>query len=207
MKSVVHRTGTLEWAVARHSHEDETCSGDEYLVQPTPSGLLVAVIDGIGHGPHAADAAAAAVASIRKNAAQTLPQIVRQCHDALRRTRGIVLSMASFHDSTATLTWLGVGNVEGVLLPPPQTGKPPCGNIPLRGGVVGSRLPVLKTTGHRLAVGDLLIRATDGVQNGFADNLASAGPVSQIAERILQQFGKQNDDALVFVGRYVGRAA
>ena len=41
--------------------------------------------------------------------------LLEQCHRALARTRGVVMSVASVRARELTVTWLGVGNVEGVL--------------------------------------------------------------------------------------------
>ena len=58
--------------------------------------------------------------------------------------------------------------------------------------------------GLQLVPGDLIIFATDGVSSSYSDSISSAGNPQQIAERILDQHAKDNDDALVLVIRYLG---
>jgi len=46
----------------------------------------------------------------------SLVSLVQKCHEALRPTRGVVLSLALIDFQLGTLTWLGIGNVQGVLI-------------------------------------------------------------------------------------------
>ena len=48
---------SLDRGIAGVAHEGETRSGDLAVFAPTAAGALACVIDGLGHGPEAADAA------------------------------------------------------------------------------------------------------------------------------------------------------
>ena len=56
----------IEWSVAVRSLDSE--SGDQYVVTPRSDGVLVGVVDGLGHGPEAAVAAKNAVGLIAEHA-------------------------------------------------------------------------------------------------------------------------------------------
>ena len=86
-----------------------------------------------------------------------------RCHERLRDTRGVVLSLGLF--ATGSLTWLGVGNVDGVLV---RSGSGAPEQLLVRSGVVGRRLPSLELSRLTVARGDTLILATDGIDQGFA---------------------------------------
>ena len=45
------------WGVAEAPMLEGTTSGDSHVLKPSAEGVLAAVIDGIGHGDEAADAA------------------------------------------------------------------------------------------------------------------------------------------------------
>lgn len=197
-------TPLMDWAIAHVSLPGENVSGDRCVVAPTADGLLIGVIDGIGHGPEAAKAADAAVELITKKAQLAIVDLVELCHDSIRRSRGVVMSLARINAARNTMTWTGVGNVEGVLIPRSSSSGSACMSVPLRGGVVGSRLPILQAQTLPLSMCDLLVLATDGVHPGFVDDLSITGGPQQIANRILTQHSRGNDDALVFVGRYMG---
>ena len=112
----------IEWAVAELAREGQNESGDRYLALTTADGGLVAVVDGLGHGAEAASAAKTAVRALERGAHRPLVQLLRDCHQSLIGTRGAVVSAAAFAWRAETMTWLGVGNVEGVLLRAPASG-------------------------------------------------------------------------------------
>lgn len=180
-------------------------SGDHYLVKPFPDGAIVAVVDGLGHGPSAAAVAAIAIAALEGHVHEQVAVLIRRCHEALAGTRGVVMSLASFNARAGTMTWVGVGNVAGWLLRASARAGRAREALFLRGGVVGYRLPSLHPAEVPVEHGDTLIFATDGVRSGFADELILDDTPQRIAERILAAYGKDTDDALVLVVRYVSR--
>jgi serine/threonine protein phosphatase PrpC len=182
----------------------QAASGDRYLVKPFPDGVLVAVVDGLGHGPEAADAAALAVRELDRHAEQPVISLVKRCHEALRGTRGAVMSLASYSGRDSTMMWLGVGNVEGVLLRRSDKMHEPRESLLLRGGVLGTRLPALTAAVIPVRWGDILILASDGIRSEFARDVIVDDPVQKIADRILAEHRKATDDALVLVARYLG---
>jgi negative regulator of sigma-B (phosphoserine phosphatase) len=195
----------IEWGVATLPLAGEAESGDLYVVKPFHHGVLVAVVDGLGHGPEAALAAKTAMATLEDCASEPVVALVQRCHEKLIRTRGVVMSLASLDTKGKTLTWLGVGNVEGVLLRAHVRTNPPRENVLLRSGVVGCQLPTLRASILPVRRGDVLILATDGVRSGFAEDVTLSRPPQQIAEQILARHATGMDDALVLVARYLGR--
>jgi hypothetical protein len=73
----------VEWGVAAEALRGESQSGDAHVVCAVPNGTVLAVVDGIGHGREAADAARRAAAVIERSAARGAVAIVRLCHEAL----------------------------------------------------------------------------------------------------------------------------
>jgi hypothetical protein len=130
--------------------------------------------------------------------------LVRSCHAILAGTRGVVLSIASFSALEGTMTWLGVGNVEGVLLRADATVTPRRETLLLRGGVVGGHVPAVSAAIVTVMRGDTLILATDGVRSGFGVQCILGDTTQQLADRILSDYRKGTDDALVLVARCVG---
>jgi negative regulator of sigma-B (phosphoserine phosphatase) len=183
----------------------EQASGDAHVVLARRTGSLIAVVDGIGHGIGAAEAAKAASLAIARHQASGAIALVRRCHEALIGTRGVVMSMAIVDQVDDTLTWLGVGNVSGVLCRSDPAATPRREEMFARGGVVGLQLPLLQASVAALAPGDVVVMATDGVRHGFADAFSTRESPSVVAKRILREHGRDTDDALVLVARYLGR--
>jgi len=200
----VHRAALIDWGVATLMLAGEQESGDLHLIKPVGTGVLVSVVDGLGHGAEAAAAARAAVAALNRHAQESVLPLLQRCHQALAGTRGVVVSVALFDRADGSMTWLGVGNVEGVLLYADSGRRRGRERLVTRGGIVGSELPPLRAEVLAVAPGDTLILATDGIRSGFADDLAIDGPPQQLADQILARSGKGTDDALVLVARYLG---
>jgi serine phosphatase RsbU (regulator of sigma subunit) len=196
----------IEWGVATLALPGESQSGDLHLVKPVGAGVLVAVVDGLGHGAEAATAAQAAVAALERHATESPTSLIERCHRALKGTRGVVMSVALFARPERSMTWVGVGNVEGLLLhgDGPAGSGAPRESLVTRGGIVGSELPRLHPVVLPIARGDTLLFATDGIREGFAEGLPPEATPQQLADQILARHGKGTDDALVLVARYLG---
>jgi negative regulator of sigma-B (phosphoserine phosphatase) len=193
----------IEFAVAEAALPGELESGDLHLVAPHGRGVLVAAIDGLGHGGEAAEAARTARAALAEDPAADLADLFLRAHGRLTRSRGVVMSLASF-ERGGKLTWLGVGNVEATLLRAEEGQARRADSIMLLGGVVGYHLPMLRPSSRTVERGDMLILTTDGVGGGYIEKVDPAETPSALAERILAGFAKGGDDALVLVARYVG---
>jgi phosphoserine phosphatase RsbX len=194
----------VEYGVAKFVLPGQGESGDQHLVCCNRNGILVAAIDGIGHGEAAANAARAAAALLRGSADQPIISLVERCHRKLRATRGVVLSLAFIEPEQGMMTWLGVGNVQGVLMRAEAKNGNAQESLLLRAGVVGSQLPALQGTVLPIAQGDTLFLATDGVRSDFSTALSARENPQRAADRILEHYGSRNDDALVLVARLTG---
>lgn len=194
----------VEWGVSSRALPGQDESGDTHLVQSYPTGTLLAVVDGLGHGDEAAAAARLAVTTLGRHGQEPLTSLLHLCHEKLKSTRGVVMSLARFSAQQSTMTWLGVGNVDGILLRANQKVRLPMVALVMRGGVVGYKLPPLRESVLPVAEGDTLIFWTDGVRPHFAEAVMLGNPPRQMAERILDAYGKETDDALVLVARYLG---
>ena len=194
----------MQWSLAKRRRSGEVTSGDLAVVTHTPDGALVAAIDGLGHGREAARAAATAAAVIREHAAEDLAALVHRCHLAMQDTRGAAITLALLAPSPGTITWLGVGNVEGRILRGDPVVRRPKASLVLGRGVPGHDLPTLRTATLGVSPGDVLILATDGIEATFADSLDISGSTQAISDRVMADHRKRPDDALVVVVRFLG---
>jgi phosphoserine phosphatase RsbX len=194
----------VEYGVAKFVLPGEGESGDHYLVCCNESGILIAAVDGVGHGAEAANAARAATAILRDGIGEPIISLVATCHEKLRPTRGVVLSVASVDLKHGLMTWLGVGNVHGVLVRADVKKGGAQETLLLRGGVVGDHLPQMQAAVLPIGQGDMVVFATDGVRTGFAGTLSAMENPQRAADRILKSFSNRSDDALVLVSRITG---
>lgn len=187
----------IKYAVYHRPKLGYRISGDAYLVKEYAGGLLVCLVDGLGSGPLAAQAAQVAVDWVTAHHQASLPQLVVDCHNAMHDTRGAVMALMRINTETGELAFIGVGNVEfrawsAELIQPISYS-----------GIVGSRLPSLREFRFACAPGDLFVLHSDGVSrrfalDGFVEQLGTASP-QLLSEAIVADYAKRNDDVTLIV--------
>jgi phosphoserine phosphatase RsbX len=205
MSALMEKPGLIDWSVASRPMAGQAVSGDLHVVEFFEDGILLAAIDGVGHGQEAHAVAEAAAEVLKNHVGESVIALVKRCHTALAATRGAVMTLASVDLPGNAVTWIGVGNVEARLFRAEAGISHPCEHILLRGGLVGLQLPALQAILMPLAPGDLLVFATDGIQQGFEARINLTETSKQVAEGILSRHFKGTDDALVLAVRYTGR--
>jgi phosphoserine phosphatase RsbX len=194
---------TLEFGIAGSVAPGQRVSGDLEVVHyyDRGGGVLVAAIDGIGHGEEAAASARLAADTILRHPEEKLGMLLMRCHAALRGTRGVVLSIANIDLRQATVSWLGIGNVIGIVFRANGQGNPR-EELLVRPGVLGyGDLPALQASTIPLRPRDMLIFATDGINRHFSEGLAFGASAQPLADYIIAHHRQRNDDALVVVAR------
>jgi negative regulator of sigma-B (phosphoserine phosphatase) len=176
----------------------ETVSGDVCLVEASSRGVVVAAIDGLGHGPAAAAASTAFVACLCAGLDAPLPELFANAHQALRRTRGVVAVVARFDEGAGSVEIAGLGNVSVLL----STGPFHPRHIVVPAGVIGGTFKQIRPQVLDFCPGDVLLLHTDGVRSRFDwTNLRCLSP-DAAARAIVTQHGMETDDAgcVVVVG-------
>jgi len=141
---------------------DETDSGDAWTVTPVAPGMVAALlVDGLGHGPAAAAAAGAALASFAQQPTHDLNLLVQRAHDAMQPTRGGVLGAAIIDRDQDETTFLGIGNVTACVASHGTTAY-----LPSRDGTLGGHLsaPRGRAVRTRWEPKATLILASDGIR-------------------------------------------
>lgn len=193
----------IEFAFAGDPLEGETVSGDLGMVQPAANGsAVIGLVDGIGHGPLAAEAAKIAVTTLEHHVNAPIESMLKYCHMALKGTRGAVLTVAAIDSQGGTMTWLGVGNVEGRLLRADSLHRSE--HMLLAAGIAGYGLPALRASRIPIFPGDVLILVTDGIDRQYDTTGCANKSPAYIANHILNRYHKLTDDALVLVARCSG---
>lgn len=194
----------VEYGVAKFILPGQEESGDQHVVCCNQNVILIAAVDGIGHGEEAANAAKMATSILKSGVDQPVISLIEECHERLRLTRGVVMSLASIDPVHGMMTWLGIGNVQGALMRNGAKRGSVQDLLLLRPGVVGSQLPPLQAAVLPIERGDTLYFVTDGVRNEFALSLSALENPQRAADRIVEQYQNGTDDALALVVRLAG---
>lgn len=187
-------------------------NGDKYLIEKSSLGVLICVVDGLGHGLEASHSADTAISTTKVafhnlafsreqlSAYDIVTQLVTKCNDELVSTRGAAMLM--IYIDNHNLTWLGVGNVAGIVWQREHLEIKPF-ELYSQNGIVGYNLPKLKPNSIRLQDESLFALATDGISDEFCNitpqNLVSA---QCIADDIFKKYRKEKDDSLILVVKY-----
>src|SRR5688572_19941345 len=110
VKVMTQESVLTDWSVASRPVAGESVSGDLYLIKQFNDGELLAVVDGMGHGKEAVRAAKTAVDVLRQFASEPVTDLMNRCHEALKQTRGVVMTLAALSARESIVTWLAVGN-------------------------------------------------------------------------------------------------
>jgi negative regulator of sigma-B (phosphoserine phosphatase) len=198
--------GPIEWAAKASARPGENICGDKLIaVDVDGTAALMGVLDGLGHGAEAAEAAKRGVDVLRSGRAEPLDVLVRRCHNALSGTRGAAMTLARIDFRSDTLSWIGIGNVTADLVAKHPAGLEVRSSARLAGGIVGYRIPeALKPQQVPIRPGDLLVMASDGIVEDHLDGIDFSASSSTIADQILHAHAKGNDDALVLAARHRG---
>lgn len=176
----------------------ELVSGDSWAVSDDGNSFLV--VDGLGHGMFAAEAAAQAVGAFRRH--QNLPpaRIIEFIHIALRATRGAAASIATVQPAGRVIEFAGIGNVSCMLL----SNKNKTQNFISHNGTLGHQLHRVQQFKYTYQPGDSLLMQSDGLSTqsrlGIPPSLLSQSPIV-LTPFLFSEQARGRDDATLLVAR------
>jgi anti-sigma regulatory factor (Ser/Thr protein kinase) len=177
----------------------EQVSGDQAAWSWDEAGLLATVVDGLGHGWAAREAADVAVHAVLTHSDQEPRRILEYCDGGLRETRGAAMAVVRLGYS-GLLRHICIGNVATLMVGPRRHQFFTC--LPGAAGMPHQRID----RGHECMVQDersLLIMYTDGLSEYCIPSdpaLLYHHPL-EVASHLLTRYARQGDDALVLVAR------
>ena len=135
-------------------------SGDGWTTVTSGTRVAVCVVDGLGHGPAAAEAAAAGRGAFVHAAAGTPAEMLEGLHLALRPTRGAAVAVAIADAGAELVRFAGIGNVGGTILMPGGQRS-----LVSHNGIVGHQMPRVREFEYPWPLGSSLVLYTDGVRS------------------------------------------
>ena len=179
---------------------NEVVSGDSWSLLCFDQTLAVAVVDGLGHGTKAAEAAHAAIDAFHRNLRQAGPaQTIQFAHQALLSTRGAVMAVASIDPQAQTLRFAGLGNINAVI-----HARGVVTRLGSTDGTVGYGARKARESSVAWLPQSTLILNSDGLSSRWTlakhPGLLACHPVL-IAALLHRDFARDTDDATVVVIR------
>lgn len=178
--------------------------GDAWASRERDGRTLLLVVDGLGHGPQAAEAARVAVRVFQERGEQGPEELVRAAHDALRSTRGAALAVAETDPDRGQVRFCGLGNISGTIVPP-DGGRTQ--SLMSHNGTAGHEMRKVQGFTQPWPAGASLVLHSDGLSTHWRldryPGLATRHP-SLIAGVLYRDFNRGRDDATVVVVREGG---
>jgi anti-sigma regulatory factor (Ser/Thr protein kinase) len=193
----------LEWGVVCVAKRDEELCGDSWAVTPGTAQTTVLVIDGLGHGALAFEAARQVVSAFWEQTRLNPGALLQTIHEAMSKTRtsrGAVVAVAAIDWRRRELRFAGAGNIAGALVP--VEGR--VSSLVSHSGTVGENVTRFQEFTHSWPDRGLLILSSDGLSGSW--DLASYPGLSRkhpslIAGVLYRDFASRRDDVVVLVGR------
>jgi len=185
----------LSFGKAQRPHVNETVCGDSTWIGEGER-PLIAVVDGLGHGPLAAEASRAFARFVSNHVEEPLDLLLQDGGRAIAHTRGVAASLVRLDPQAGRMWFAGVGNVELRSAGPSRIA--PVTHPGILGRPLRRPPRVFEAT---IAAGDLLVIFSDGISSRLdAKRLDGIAP-QEAAQMVLREHGKDHDDATVVVVR------
>ena len=194
----VRLCGLMKYGIVSIPAYGAESNGDAYVIREScDKNILMAVIDGLGHGKDACAASSEAANYIFDNHMRGLPSIMEGCHHALLRTRGAAIGIVRINLEAGKIAFAGVGNVSVRIR----------GNTVLRpvssAGIVGYNFKRAMEDEYPYQKGDVIVMYSDGISGRFDTSGMAAGAdeLQMSAEDAVREFGNDNDDNTIIAGK------
>ena len=187
--------------IAQRARSSESVCGDVVAITRNPSGVLIAVADGLGHGQFAYEAARTFCDFAVSHVEDGVESIISNAKSVMSKTRGAAAALVNIDEDQKILEFIGVGNIE---LRSVSKEKICPVSMP---GIVGASLRRIRSFRYAVNHDDLFVIFSDGISSRFALEDYRERTDREVADRILDEFGKSHDDATCVVVRINDKVA
>jgi anti-sigma regulatory factor (Ser/Thr protein kinase) len=195
-RTVSHHAQSL--GVVRQAKPGELVCGDSWIARWFADGCVCAVVDGLGHGVIASEAATAIIDAVRHAPAHLSPvELVEAAHQAAKPTRGAAFGVAVLDEAAGIVRFAGIGNVAAVVLNGGERR-----HLVSHNGIIGHEYRRVSEFSHPWQAQSVLLLHSDGIGTQWDlaryPGLLVRDP-SLIAGTVYRDFLRGRDDATVVV--------
>ena len=196
--AILARFGTppaMRYGAVSVAVEGEIDCGDAWHIVSDAEGTAVIVVDGLGHGTFAAEAARVAVDAFADSPFSAPGEFMTRAHGLMSKTRGGAAACAVIRGSQ--VVYAGVGNISGYLVSPGRSQ-----GMVSHNGTLGMSQRRMQQFEYRLEPGSLVVMHSDGVSTRWdlrnRSDLMNCHPAI-IAGVLYRDFSRERDDMTVVV--------
>ena len=183
----------------------EACSGDGWGFAINGELITIMMVDGLGHGLPAFEAAQAVLGAFEKHPASPPEDLLHFAHAAARSSRGAAAAVALIKPGEQLLWYAGIGNISGSILARSGTSR----SMISHHGVLGGEVRKIQAFQYPWQPDSMLIMHSDGL--GTKWDLAGYPGLhghdpSVIAGVLYRDFARERDDTSVLACTIEGAA-
>jgi len=187
----------IRFGVSQTALHGERFCGDSWALAIEGAALSMMMVDGLGHGEAASQAAEAAVNAFAAHPVAEPGALMEELHRAMTGTRGGAAAIARVDTAQGSLRFAGIGNISASLVSLESVR-----GLASHPGIVGVQFRRAQAFDFSDIIGKLLIMHSDGLQSRWrmADypGLLHRHP-AVIAAVLHRDFNRNRDDATVMV--------
>lgn len=186
--------------VSEPMHGEEEC-GDGWGFRRFADSVVLMVLDGLGHGVLAAEAAREGERILAKAQTDSPLTILQDVHDALRKTRGAAVAVARINEGKGLVSFAGVGNISAAIISPGLSRS-----LASHNGTVGHHMPRVQEFTYPWDANSILVMHSDGLASRWDldryPGIWSKHP-SVISAMLHRDFCRRRDDVTVLAAKIV----
>lgn len=187
----------LSFGAVRVPYKGERACGDAWTTRTRDAIAELLVVDGLGHGVLAADAATAATSAFERARPASPTETLQTIHAALRSTRGAAVAIAAVDLTAHRILYSGLGNIAGAVVTPAKTQSMISHN-----GTAGHQARNVQQFEYPFPTGAILVMHSDGLSaNWTLDPTLLRHDPSIIAGVLYRDASRGRDDSCVVVAR------
>jgi anti-sigma regulatory factor (Ser/Thr protein kinase) len=192
------RATRVAWGVVATNAPGEEVSGDQWAIVQRNGALSFMMVDGLGHGLKAHEAAMEAEHVFQDHVEEQPGVLLQRIHTALRSSRGAAVALGTVDLVSGTLTYAGVGNIAATVIRADGQSQ----GLVSNNGTVGADTISVKEFQYQWRVGEQLIVHTDGLRTRWSIKdrlgLGTCHPAI-VAAFLHRDYLRGRDDATVAV--------
>lgn len=192
----------LNFAAVSVNYPGEKVCGDGYHIKYSKKGFQIFVGDGLGHGAHAHEAVSLAIKAFKQSIETDPSEILRNISDQVKKSRGLVATIACVDYATQNWTICGIGNINTRIYSGLENKTYTSYN-----GILGHNIPrTLNNTIVPYHKHQIIVMHSDGLRTRW--NLNDLTSVIKqnpgiIATSLFKDNIRGTDDATILVGKII----